>query len=68
MVETILDGADLLVTLILLAFGLRLCSSFETGLLLLLRLGTVLVQELEELSSRVLIEGVGKLSERRWNL
>lgn len=37
-------------------------SSLETRLLLLLRLGAVLVQELEQLSSSVLVESVGELS------
>lgn len=43
-------------------------SSEKTGLLLLLGLRTILVEQLEELSGRVLIEGVGKLSDGRRNL
>jgi len=40
----------------------------ETALLLLLCLGSVLVEETEELGSSVLVEGVAELSDRRWDL
>jgi hypothetical protein len=39
-------------------------SRRKTGLLLLFRLGPVLVKELEQLSSRVLVEGVCELCNR----
>ncbi len=43
-------------------------SRLETGLLLNLRLGAVLVQELEQLSSSVLVQSVSELRDRRRNL
>lgn len=43
-------------------------GSFQSGLLLRLGLGTVLVEELEQLGSSVLVESVGELSDGRGNL
>jgi hypothetical protein len=48
-----------------LALSSRSSSDTETLLLLLLALRTVFVQELEELSSSVLVEGVGELCNSR---
>ncbi len=50
----------------------RLCSrcsnSSQTGLLVLLSLGTILVQKLEQLSSCVLVKGVAELRDGRRDL
>lgn len=66
-VETVLDVEGLLGILLLVGGG-GSSSSLETGLLLLFALRAVLVQELEELSSSVLVEGVGELSNGRGDL
>lgn len=52
----------------LLVLGSSSSSSLETSLLLLLRLRAVLVQEFEQLSRSVLVQGVGELGNRRGNL
>jgi hypothetical protein len=58
-VEAVLDEQRLLVGLGgLLASSSVLGSCIKASLLLLLGLGTVLVQELEELRRSVLVEGV----------
>lgn len=70
-VEAVLDEEGLLAVslgVLLLAIGDVLGNSVQAGLLLLLRLGPVLVQELEESSGRVLVEGVAELGNRRGNL
>jgi len=66
-VKTVLDEEGLL-GLILLSLSNGGSSLSETGLLLLLRLGAVLVEELEELGSGVLVQGVGELGNGGWNL
>ena len=45
-----------------------LSSRLKTRLLLLLGLGPVLVQQLEELRRRVLVESVRELGDGRWDL
>ena len=55
-------------SLSLLLLSSSLSDGVETGLLLLLRLRTVLVQEREQLGSSVLVEGVGELSNGRGDL
>lgn len=70
-VETVLGEDGLLRVLgrSLVTVLLALLSLGEkTGLLLLLRLWLVLVQELEELSRGVLVKSVGELSDRRGDL
>ena len=52
----------------LLLLGGGLGGSFKTSLLLLLGLGAVLVKELEQLGSSVLVESVGELSDGRGDL
>ena len=52
----------------LLLLGGRLGNSVKTSLLLLLGLRAVLVQELEQLSSSVLVEGVRELGDGRGHL
>ena len=59
-------GSHLSLGLLLLSGSLR--DSIETSLLLLLGLGAVLVQELEQLGSSVLVEGVGELRDGRGDL
>ena len=62
MVETVLDEQGLLGVLSgLLALSSLLSLSSETSLLLLLGLGAVLVQELEQLRSGILVERVREL-------
>lgn len=70
MVKTVLDEVWLLGILILCRF---ICSdggssSSKTGFLLLLGLWSVLVEELEELGSGVLVKGMRELSNRWWDL
>lgn len=72
-VQAVLDKVGLLVGLLvvgrLVAGGdLGLSLGQEPGLLLLLRLRLVLVEEREELGGRVLVERVGELGDRRGNL
>ena len=67
-VQTVLNKVWLLVRLLLLTLGSGGSSGSETGLLLLLGLGAVLVKELEQLGSSVLVEGVGELSNGRGDL
>lgn len=70
-VETVLDEEGLLAVSLgigLLAVGDVLGGSIETGLLLLLGLRAVLVEELEEVGGSVLVKGVGKLGDRGGNL
>ena len=55
-------------SLSLLLFSGGLSGSLKTSLLLLLGLGTVLVKELEQLGSSVLVEGVRELGDRGGNL
>ena len=43
-------------------------SSLKTGLLLLRSFGTVLVEEFEQLRSRVLVKSVRELGNSRWDL
>lgn len=43
-------------------------SSFQTSLLVLLRLGTVFIEEFEQLGSSVLVQSVRELGNSRWNL
>ena len=52
----------------LLLLGGRLGNGIKTSLLLLLGLRAVLVQELEQLSSSVLVEGVRELGDGRGDL
>lgn len=68
-VETVLDGVWLLADILLL---LAISDSggllVQTLLLLGLGLWSVLVQELESLGCSVAVEGVGELSDSRWDL
>ena len=68
-VETVLDGVWLLADILLL---LAISDSggllVQTLLLLGLGLWSVLVEELESLSGGVAVEGVGELSDSRWDL
>ena len=57
---------DLGVLLFLL--GGRRSGSSQTGLLLLLRLGAILVQQLKQLRSSVFIQRVRELGNGRWDL
>lgn len=52
----------------LLLLSGRLRDSLKASLLLLLGLGAVLIQQLEELSSSVLVQGVRELGNGRGNL
>lgn len=68
-VETVLDGVGLLGDILLLLALLDGGGLLEETLLLLgLGLGAVLVQELEGLSSGVLVEDVGELGDSRGDL
>ena len=67
-VQTVLNKVWLLVRLLLLTLGSSGSSGSETGLLLLLGLGAVLVEELEQLGSSVLVQGVGELRNGRGHL
>lgn len=68
-VETVLDGVGLLGDILLLLALLDGGGLLEkTVLLLSLGLGAVLVQELESLSSGVLVEDVGELGDGRGDL
>lgn len=67
-VKTVLDNDGLVGLHGLLAFSLGGSSSAETLTLLSLGLGAVLVGELEELSSSVLVQGLGELVNGRGNL
>lgn len=67
-VQAVLGEQGLLVRLDLLVLGGGSSSSVETGLLLLLGLGAVLVEELEELGRGVLVEGVRELGDGRGHL
>ena len=71
-VESVLDEQGLLVGLLLdgLVAGGNLGLSLlqQTSLLLLLGLGLVLVEQLEELGRGVLVEGVRELGDRRGDL
>lgn len=70
-VETVLDKEGLLAILggrLVTLGGTGLGLLGQTSLLLLDRLGLVLVQQLEELSGRVLVQGVTELSDRRRDL
>ena len=71
MVETILGEDGLLRVLgggLVTLLDARLGLGQETGLLLLLALGLVLVEKLEQLSSSVLVKGVRELGDGRGNL
>lgn len=70
-VETVLHKKRLLAIglgVSLLAVGNILGGSSETGLLLLLGLGSVLVEQFEQVCGRVLVKGVSELRNRRGNL
>lgn len=70
-VETVLDEEGLLAVSLgvgLLAVGDVLGSGIETTLLLLLGLGAVLVEQLEEVGGGVLVKGVGELGDRGGHL
>lgn len=70
-VETVLDEERLLAVSLgvsLLAVSNVVGGSIKTSLLLLLGLGAVLVEELEEVSGGVLVKGVGELSDRGGDL
>ena len=67
-VQAILCEDGLLGVLLGLALCGLLSSGVEAGLLLLLRLGAVLVEELEELGGRVLVQSVGELGNGRGHL
>jgi len=66
-VEPVLDEQRLLGVLVLglLGLGSNLGGLTQAGFLLLLGLGAVLVQELEQLNSGILVEGVLELGDRR---
>ena len=64
-VQTVLDEERRLLGLLLFVFRSRLRFSLKTGLLLLLALRAILVQELKELCCGVLVEGVGELGDGR---
>lgn len=67
-VETVLDKERLLGVLGLGALRSLLRGGIKTSLLLLLRLGAVLVQQLEKLGRGVLVERVRELSDRGGHL
>lgn len=68
-VETVLDNVGLLGNVLLVLAGSNgLGLLGESLLLLLLSLGSVLVEELEGLGGGVLVQGVGELGERRGDL
>ena len=67
-VQAVLGEQRLLVRLDLLVLGSSSSRGVETGLLLLLGLGAVLVEELEELGRGVLVEGVRELGDGRGHL
>lgn len=70
-VETVLDKEGLLAVSLgvgLLAVSDVLGSGVETTLLLLLGLGAVLVEQLEQVGGGVLVEGVGELGNRGGDL
>lgn len=70
-VETVLDEEGLLAVSLgisLLAISNVLGSGIKTTLLLLLRLGAVLVEQLEQIGGGVLVKGVGELGDRRGDL
>ena len=70
-VQTIFDEERLLAISLrvnLVAGRDLLSDGIETCLLLLLRLWTVLVHELEQSRRSVLVKRVGELSDRRWHL
>lgn len=68
-VKTVLDGVWLLAhVLLLLALGDSGSLLVQTLLLLGLGLWSVLVEELERLGGGVAVEGVGELSDSRWDL
>lgn len=68
-VKTVLDGVWLLAhVLLLLALGDSGSLLVQTLLLLGLGLWSVLVEELEGLGGGVAVEGVGELSDSRWDL
>ena len=52
----------------LLVLRSRRSSSSQPGLLLLLRLGTILIQQLKQLRSSVLIQGMRELGDGGWYL
>lgn len=70
MIQSLLDENRLLAnfTLLLAVLGNGLCFLDETRPLLLLCLGTVLVQELEEGGGGVFVEDIGELGDCRRNL
>ena len=68
MVETVLDKQGLLGVFCLLAVGCSRSGSGQASFLLLLRLRPVLVKELEQLGSGVLIQGVLELRDCWGNL
>lgn len=67
-VEAVLDEQGLLGVFGILVLSRSGSGGFQTGLFLLLRLGAVLVQELEKLGRSVLVQGVGELGDRGGNL
>lgn len=68
-IKTVLGEQGLLgIIFSILVLSSSSSGGFEAGLLLLLALGSVLVQELEQLSSSVLVEGVGELGNSRRDL
>jgi hypothetical protein len=69
-VQTVLgsDGLGASLGVSLAASGNVLGDGIETCLLLLLRLGAVSVEQLEEVGGGVLVQGVGELANGRWDL
>lgn len=65
--DTVLDGKWLLL-ITLLTSGLGFSDLLETSLLLLSGLWRVLLQELQQFRSLVLVESVGELVDHGWNL
>lgn len=67
-VQAVLDKEGFLGLLLFLSVSGIFGLSVKTSFLFLLCLGAVLVEELEELSRGVLVQSVGELGKRRWDL
>ncbi len=68
MVQTVFDINWFLRLWCFLAGSLGSSNASQTSLLLNLALRLIIIQQAEKLSSSVLVQGLGKLVDRRWNL